>query len=44
MLGQMVMVSATALFRCILGLELMSLSLYAMVAFDRDPAYRPSRR
>ena len=36
MLGMMVMVSAHSFLSMYLGLELMSLSLYAMVAFDRD--------
>ena len=35
-LGMMVMVSAHSLLTIYLGLELLSLSLYAMVAFDRD--------
>jgi NADH-quinone oxidoreductase subunit N len=38
MLGMMVMVSAHSFLTIYLGLELMSLSLYAMVAFDRDSA------
>lgn len=37
-LGMMVMVSAHSLLTIYLGLELMSLSLYALVAFDRDSA------
>ena len=36
MLGMMVMVSAHNLLTIYLGLELLSLSLYAMVAFNRD--------
>ncbi|MEE9142668.1 MAG: NADH-quinone oxidoreductase subunit N, partial [Gammaproteobacteria bacterium] len=36
MLGMMVMISAHSFLSMYLGLELMSLSLYAMVAFDRD--------
>jgi len=36
MLGMMVMVSAHSLLTIYLGLELLSLSLYAMVAFNRD--------
>jgi len=36
MLGMMVMVSAHSMLTVYLGLELMSLSLYAMVAFNRD--------
>ncbi|HHO68507.1 MAG TPA: NADH-quinone oxidoreductase subunit NuoN [Gammaproteobacteria bacterium] len=36
MLGMMVMVSAHSLLTLYLGLELLSLSLYALVAFDRD--------
>ena len=36
MLGMMVMVSAHNLLTVYLGLELLSLSLYAMVAFNRD--------
>ncbi len=36
LLGVMVMISAGNLLTVYLGLELMSLSLYAMVAFDRD--------
>lgn len=35
-LGMMVMVSAHSLLSVYLGLELLSLSLYALVAFDRD--------
>jgi NADH-quinone oxidoreductase subunit N len=35
-LGMMVMVSANSFLTAYLGLELLSLSLYAMVAFDRD--------
>jgi NADH-quinone oxidoreductase subunit N len=35
-LGAMVLISAGSLITLYLGLELMSLSLYAMVAFDRD--------
>ena len=35
-LGMMVMISAHSLITMYLGLELMSLALYAMVAFDRD--------
>ena len=35
-LGMLVMVSAHSLLTIYLGLELLSLSLYAMVAFDRD--------
>lgn len=37
-LGMMVMVSAHSLLTIYLGLELLSLSLYALVAFDRDSA------
>jgi NADH-quinone oxidoreductase subunit N len=36
LLGTMVMISAGSLLTVYLGLELLSLSLYAMVAFDRD--------
>lgn len=36
MLGVMVMVSSGSLLTVYLGVELLSLSLYAMVAFDRD--------
>mgnify|MGYP001826127732 FL=1 len=36
MLGMMVLVSAHSFLTIYLGLELLSLSLYAMVAFDRD--------
>ncbi|MFZ0467601.1 MAG: NADH-quinone oxidoreductase subunit NuoN [Thiogranum sp.] len=36
MLGMMVMVSAHSLLTIYLGLELLSLSLYALVAFNRD--------
>ena len=39
-----VLVSANSLLTVYLGVELLSLSLYAMVAFDRDSASRPSRR
>jgi len=35
-LGMLVMISAHSLITMYLGLELMSLALYAMVAFDRD--------
>ena len=35
-LGMMIMVSARSFLTIYLGLELLSLSLYAMVAFDRD--------
>ena len=35
-LGAMVLISAGSLITLYLGLELMSLCLYAMVAFDRD--------
>jgi len=35
-LGMMIMVSAHSLLSLYLGLELLSLSLYAMVAFNRD--------
>jgi NADH-quinone oxidoreductase subunit N len=38
MLGMMVLVSAHSLLTVYLGLELLSLSLYAMVAFNRDAA------
>lgn len=37
-LGMMVMISATSFLLIYLGLELLSLSLYAMVALDRDSA------
>ncbi|MFN3984326.1 MAG: NADH-quinone oxidoreductase subunit NuoN [Rhodocyclaceae bacterium] len=37
-LGMMVMVTANHLLSVYMGLEMMSLSLYAMVAFDRDSA------
>jgi NADH-quinone oxidoreductase subunit N len=37
-LGMMVMISAHSLLTVYLGLELLSLSLYALVAFDRDSA------
>ena len=36
MLGILVMISADSLLTLYLGIEIMSLSLYAMVAFDRD--------
>lgn len=36
LLGMMVMISAGSFLTVYLGLELLSLSLYAMVAFDRD--------
>ena len=47
-LGMLVMVSASSLLTVYLGLELLSLCLYALVAFDRDspsavPARIPSR-
>ncbi len=38
MLGMMIMVSAHSLLTIYLGLELLSLSLYALVAFQRDNA------
>lgn len=38
MLGMMIMISAHSLLTIYLGLELLSLSLYAMVAFNRDSA------
>jgi len=38
MLGMMIMVSAWSFLNLYLGLELLSLSLYAMVAFDRNSA------
>ncbi len=37
-LGMMIMISAHSLLSLYLGLELLSLSLYAMVAFNRDSA------
>ncbi len=37
-LGMMVMVTANHMLSLYMGLEMMSLSLYAMVAFDRDSA------
>ncbi|MDX1698095.1 MAG: NADH-quinone oxidoreductase subunit NuoN, partial [Thiohalobacterales bacterium] len=40
-LGMQVMISAHSLLTVYLGLELLSLSLYAMVAFDRDSATAP---
>jgi NADH-quinone oxidoreductase subunit N len=40
-LGMMVMVSAHSFLTIYLGLELLSLSLYAMVAFDRDSQAGP---
>lgn len=36
MLGMMILISAHSMLTVYLGLELMSLSLYALVAFDRD--------
>src|SRR5688572_26635162 len=36
MLGVMVIISANSLLTAFLGIELMSLSLYALVAFDRE--------
>ena len=41
LLGMMIMMSANSLLTMYLGLETLSLSLYAMVAFDR--ATRPRR-
>ncbi len=38
LLGIMVMISAASLLTMYLGLEILSLSLYALVAFDRDSA------
>jgi NADH-quinone oxidoreductase subunit N len=38
MLGQMIMISANSMLSLYLGLELMSLSLYALVALRRDDA------
>ena len=40
LLGIFVMVSANSLLTVYIGVELMSLSLYAMVAFDRDIRHR----
>ena len=40
-LGMQVMISSHSLLTVYLGLELLSLSLYAMVAFDRDSATAP---
>ena len=37
-LGMMVMISANHLLTVYIGLEMLSLSLYALVAFDRDSA------
>ena len=38
LLGMMILISAASLLTLYLGLELLALSLYAMVAFDRDNA------
>ncbi len=38
LLGTMVMISANSLLTMYLGLEILSLALYALVAFDRDSA------
>ena len=38
LLGVMVMISANSLLTLYLGLEILSLSLYALVAFDRESA------
>jgi len=44
MLGQMIMISGNSMLSIYLGLELMSLSLYALVALRRDHRPRPKRR
>ncbi len=44
MFGMMVMVSAHSLLTIYLGLELLSLALYALVAFDRDSRGVPRKR
>ena len=38
LLGMMIMISANSLLTMYLGLETLSLSLYALVAFDRNSA------
>ena len=43
-LGMMVMISANHFLTLYLGLELMSLSLYAMVALQATPSAPPKRR
>ena len=43
LLGIMVMISAHSMLIMYLGLELLSLSLYALVAFNRDSALPPNR-
>ena len=44
MLGMMVMISANHFLTLYLGLELLSLCLYALVALNRDSARPPRRR
>jgi NADH-quinone oxidoreductase subunit N len=44
MLGQMVMISGSNFLSIYLGVELMSLSLYALVAMRRDNVRPPKRR
>ena len=44
LLGIMVMVSAGSLVTVYLGVELLALSLYALVAIDRDVSPRRKRR
>ncbi len=43
-LGMMVMVSANSFLTIYLGLELLALCLYALVAFDRDSGLAPKLR
>jgi NADH-quinone oxidoreductase subunit N len=43
-LGMMVMISASHFLTIYLGLELLALSLYALVAIDRDNPPAPPRR
>ena len=44
LLGMMVMIPADSFLTLYLGLELLSLSLYALVALHRDSRARPRRR
>jgi NADH-quinone oxidoreductase subunit N len=43
-MGMMIMISAASFLTMYLGLELMSLSLYGLVAIDRDSCAAPRRR
>ena len=43
LLGIFVLISANSLVTVYIGVELLALSVYAMVAFDRDSSSRPNR-